>query len=228
MWANFTDWEQKLLRERDTLREAVKSANNMVLSKTGEISIVRANQSRIEKENEERVLALQKLHADEAARHKLEVEKARTEQEKIATEKLFLENDLGQGAERIKSLQRVVKDGVGNNAHGGGTSPITTPKKNRSLPYGDGFNRAEIKATSPAKLSFRPKVTTPKATGKRKRRVEDSPAKSLVLSPPRTVDPFDDSTPNLGKEPPTFHGQSPNEDKENFKACVFQLSMIFG
>lgn len=57
------------------------------------------------------MLALQKLRADESARHKIEVEKAKAEQQKIAIEKRFLENELGQGAEKIKTLQRVVKDG---------------------------------------------------------------------------------------------------------------------
>lgn len=173
------------------------------------------------------MLALQKLRADEAARHKIEVEKAKAEQQKITIEKRFLENELGQGAEQIKNLQKVVKDGVGRTANSKADedrSTATTPKKSKALPYGDGFNRHEIRGTSPAKLTLRPKSQTPKAAGKRKRKAEDSPVKSLVLSPPPKDERLDDPMPALCKQIKSRTGiEATDLWKDNLKACGLLL-----
>lgn len=173
------------------------------------------------------MLALQKLRADEAARHKIEVEKAKAEQQKVTIEKRFLENELGQGAEQIKNLQKVVKDGVGRTANSKADedrSLATTPKKSKALPYGDGFNRHEIRGTSPAKLSLRPKSQTPKAAGKRKRKAEDSPVKSLVLSPPPKDEKLDDPMPALCKQINSRTGiEATDQWKDNLKACGLLL-----
>lgn len=175
------------------------------------------------------MLALQKLRADESARHKIEVEKAKAEQQKIAIEKRFLENELGQGAEKIKTLQRVVKDGAGRTANPKAErdrSLATTPKKSKALPYGDGFNRHEITVTSPAKLTLRPKTQTPKAAGKRKRKVEDSPVKPLVLSPPTKDEKLDDPAPYLYKQINSRTGiEATDQWKDNFKACGFHFQL---
>ncbi len=59
----------------------------------------------------------------------------------------------------------------------------TTPKKNRSLDHGDGFEDDELQLTSPSKLPYRSKTGTPKAGNKRKRKpVPASPIKPLQLS----------------------------------------------
>lgn len=210
---------------------AVNSANEMVSSKTGEIAVVRANQNRLEKESEQRLVALQKLRAEEAARYKVEVEKARAEQQKIAIEKHFLENDLNQGNEQIKNLQRVVKDGVGTTSFSRsdeGRYQVITPKKNKSLPYGDGFNDDEIQMVSPSKLSVRPKTLTPKAAGKRKRKIEEnSPAKPLPLGQPENVDRSADlvQDSNVNTAPTLIKTSSQNND--NFKVNTIRLSFLF-
>ena len=173
---------------------------------------------------------MQKLRAEEAARYKLEVEKARAEQQKIGIEKQFLENDLNQGNEQIKNLQRVVKDGAGkafSRSEEGGNQ-VTTPKKNKSLPYGDGFNDDEIQMMSPSKLSVRPKALTPKAAGKRKRKVEESsPAKPLPLGQPENVDrsaePVQDS--NIDTSSTIMKTSSQNND--NFKVDLVDLVSLF-
>lgn len=209
---------------------AVNSANELVSSKTGEIAIIRANQSKSVKEHEQRMLALQKLRADEAAKHKIEVEKARAEQEKIAVEKSFLENDLNQGTEKLKNLQRVVKDGSGMTAISkpeDRRTQLTTPKKNRSLPFGDGFNDDEIQLTSPSKLSIRPKVSTPKAAGKRKRKPEEnSPLNPLPLNPPKQHDQLDDAIQQVGIEHSARIPRKPGQDSQNFKVRVLFLHMV--
>ncbi len=212
----------KLLQERDHLQEAVNSANNIAQSKIGEIAIIRANESKARKENENRLLELQRLHADEAARHRVEVERVLAEQKKIATEKDFLEFNLAQGNERIKSLQRAVKDSGAPQTLDNKESPFTTPKKNKSRPYGDGFNDDEIQMISPPKLALRPKATTPKAGEKRKRKaVEGRPVQPLLLSQGQKKDPQDDPDPVPSKAPPATVDKPRVEDNERFKACNF-------
>ena len=209
---------------------AVNSANELVSSKTGEIAIIRANQSKSEKEHEQRMAALQKLRADEATKHKIEVEKARAEQEKTAVEKRFLENDLNQETEKIKNLQRVVKDGSRKTAISkpeDRKAQLTTPRKNRSLPFGDGFNDDEIQLTSPSKLSIRPKVTTPKAAGKRKRKPEEnSPVKPLPLDQPNKDEQLDDAIQKVEDENSARIPRPPSQDSQNFKVRVLWLHMI--
>ena len=140
-------------------------------------------------------MALQKFHADEAARQKIEVEKARAELQKIATEKDFLENDLAEGTKQIKTLQRAIKKGgdkTSESKPGGKENQPVTPKKTKSLAYADGFDDEEIQPMSPSRLAIRSKANTPKAGAKRKRKpVEASPVKPLELTQPIQIDSFE-------------------------------------
>lgn len=144
-------------------------------------------------------MALQKLHADEAARQKIEVEKARAELQKIATEKDFLENDLAEGTKQIRNLQKAIKKGGDkaseSKARGKENQPVT-PKKNKALAYADGFDDEEIQPMSPSRLVIRSKASTPKAGAKRKRKsTEASPIKPLELTPPIQIDSFEETAP---------------------------------
>ena len=179
---------QKLLREREVLQQGIQDANDTAFAKAGEIAIVRANTSKIEKDYENRTKSLQKLHADEAARQKLEIEKARLDLQKITTEKVFLENDLAEGTKQIRNLQRAIKKGA-EKVTGKENQPAT-PKKTKYLPLRDGFDDDEVQPMSPSKLALRSKATTPKGGSKRKRKApEDSPIKPLELSKPKQVEP---------------------------------------
>ena len=180
-----------MLSERQALRQAVQDANDVAYSKAGEIAIVRANATKIEKDFENRIVAIQKSHADEAARHKIEVEKARTELQKVVTEKDFLENDLAEGAKQIRNLQRAIKkvgdEGTETRAKRKENQPAT-PKKNKALAYADGFDDEEILPLSPSKLVIRSKANTPKTGAKRKRKpTEASPIKPLKLTQPNQI-----------------------------------------
>lgn len=187
----------KLLREREALQQAIQNANDNTYSKAGEIAIVRANATKIEKDFENRTLALQKLHADEAARQKIEVEKARAELQKLATEKDFLENDLAEGSKQIRNLQKAIKKGEDKDAElkirGKENQPVT-PKKNKALAFADGFEDEEIQPMSPSRLVIRSKANTPKAGAKRKRKpTEASPVKPLDLTQPIQIDSFEET-----------------------------------
>ena len=158
---------------------------------------MRANATKVEKDFETRTTALQKLHDDEAARQKIEVEKARAELQKIATEKNFLENDLAEGTKQIRSLQRAIKkvgDKDSETRAGGKENQPVTPKKNKVLAYADGFDDEEIQPMSPSRLVIRSKANTPKAGAKRKRKpTEGSPVKPLELTEPIHIDSFEET-----------------------------------
>ncbi|CAD6578813.1 MAG: hypothetical protein ASARMPREDX12_008979 [Alectoria sarmentosa] len=188
---------QKLLREREALQQAVQNANANAYSQAGEIAIVRANATKIEKDFENRTIALQSMHADETARQKVEVEKALAELQKIATEKNFLENDLAEGTKQIRNLQKAIKKGEDKGSESkarGRGSQLVTPKKNKALAYADGFDDEEIQPMSPSRLVIRSKANTPKAGAKRKRKPTGaSPVKPLELTQPTQIDLFEDT-----------------------------------
>ena len=194
---------QSLQSECEALQQANDTANQDVFAKSGEISIVRANAAKLERDFESRAKALQKSHTDEAARQRVELERTRSELQKLATEKEFLENDLAQGAKQIKHLQVVVKKGH-DQAANARPGQATTPKKN-ILPYGDGFDTNEVQPLSPSELVLRGKGGTPRAGAKRKRKTNDmSPVKPLKLAQPSPRESFEvDIQPNTRLEKPS-------------------------
>jgi len=205
---------QKLLRERETLEQGIQSANDSVCSKAGEIAIVRANATKVEKEYEARTKALQKLHADEAARQKIEIERARAEFQKIATEKDFLENDLAEGTKQIRNLQKAIKKG--DRITGKENQPAT-PKKTKTIPLRDGFDDDEVMPMSPSRLALRSKVSTPKAGAKRKRKApEDSPVKPLELVQLQQTESFEEVNQEQSHAVPSVITQVPRRLDQRF------------
>ncbi len=130
------------------------------------------------------------MHAEEAARRKIEVDRARAERQQIETQKRFLENELARETEQIRSLQRAVKSSGGKALSEAAAKPLT-PKKSKAS-YGDGFDNDEIQVASPPRLALRSKPATPRAGSKRKRPTEGSPSKPLQLSEPRKESSSDD------------------------------------
>ena len=203
----------QLLSERDLLQQTIQNANDIAYSKAGEIAIVRANAAKVEKDFETRTMALQKLHDDEAARQKIEVEKARAELQKIATERDFLENDLAEGTKQIRNLQRAIKKvgdrGSETKAKGKENQPVT-PKKNKASAYADGFDDEEIQPMSPSRLVIRSKANTPKVGAKRKRKpTEGSPVKPLELTQPIHIDSFEENAHPQRNDVQTTNDQLP-------------------
>ena len=175
------------MRANEQLKKESDAAKSEALSKTGEISIVRANRVKEKQEEEKRLALERKLRADEQAKYNAEVVRYKAELQRVATDKAFFENDLAREAEQPKGAQKALK-GPARNKAGGKENTVTTPKKNKDLPYGDGFNDDEIQAPSPSKLVLRSKPATPKAGAKRKRKpTENSPVKPLQLSQTNSV-----------------------------------------
>lgn len=205
---------QKMLHEREALQQAVRNANDTAFAKTGEIAIVRAKISKAEQEFESRTKAQQKLYADEASKYKVEVDKARAEIQKINTEKAFLENDLAEGTKQLRQVQKTIKQGAGKSSENKGPERenlLSTPKKNKNLSYGDGFDDDEVQILSPSKIALRAKPGTPKAGTKRKRKVpEGSPVQPqpLELAEPVQRASFEGSKQDEPPIKPTVSKQS--------------------
>ena len=177
---------------------------------------MRANATKVEREHESRTQSLQKLHADEAARQKIEVEKAQAELHKIATEKDFLENDLAEGTKQIRSLQRAIKKGAEKVADK--ENQPNTPKKNKALPTRDGFDDDEVQPLSPSRLVLRSKASTPKGGTKRKRKATgDSPVKALDLTELRGDGSFETAAQAKDTVPPAI-SQAPKRPDQRFEA----------
>ncbi|KAJ9619235.1 hypothetical protein H2203_008564 [Taxawa tesnikishii (nom. ined.)] len=195
---------QELERERNNLKKSLEDAKSAASVKTGEISIVRANHDKAAKEYERRIAVMHKLHAEDAIRHKAELEAARKDTEKAETSNRFLEHDLAQETERAKRRKGPLEND--RTRRGTTVSPTVTPRKNRTLPYrGDGFDDHEIVSVSPSRSKER--AETPKAGTKRKRPSHASPGSPLPLSIPRpTVAPdtnaqIQDTTADYGLPP---------------------------
>ncbi|KAI9841534.1 MAG: hypothetical protein M1837_000635 [Sclerophora amabilis] len=181
---------RELLQEQKALQASLEAANSAAFSRSGEVAIIRANQAKAAKEHERNMVAIQKLHAEEASKQRIALEQANEERKKASDNVMFLEHDLREQTEKLQSLQRSNKAAKSTSLRDvsigekSDTSPITTPKKKKNLPYRDGFDDEEIAFASPKKLNGgRSGGGTPKPGTKRKRKgIDDSPAKPLQLS----------------------------------------------
>lgn len=168
----------ELETEHAKLRQSEQEARKAALAKQGEISIVRANQDKATKEYERRIAVMQKLHSDEAAKHRTELEAGRKEREKMQTDNQFLKHDLAQESEKRRlngpGKQRVDKQ--------------ETPRKTKRHAVGDGFDDDEVRVISPSKSRDKSQEQTPKVGAKRKRPAQDSPIAPLMFDQPPKKD----------------------------------------
>jgi hypothetical protein len=165
----------QLEAEQTRLQRLEQEARRAAATKQGEISIVRAKEEKAAKEYERRLSVMQKLHADEAAKQKAELEAMRKQREKMETDNRFLQHDLAQEADRVKrtagsSKLKQIKE-------------KDTPRK-RKQGHGDGFDDSEVHMVSPSRSRERSKDQTPTAGAKRKRSAQDSPLPALSFMPP--------------------------------------------
>ncbi|EAL88410.1 DNA repair protein Rad26, putative [Aspergillus fumigatus Af293] len=164
----------------EKMTEELAAAKSMAETKAGEIAIIRANQAKLVENYDRQLAALRKAMAEEAAKHKEEVEAARAEGELLATENAFLKQDLAEETMRINNLK--AKSRAEDKA------PPVTPKKTRVLPFRDGFDDDEIMAISPSK-SAKSKRTTPTGPGKKKRKLDSGSPTPLPLCQPAELVP---------------------------------------
>jgi hypothetical protein len=138
-------------------------------AKTGEIAIVRSKQERQAREYEQELQAVRKLNAEKLAQQQKAIEAAKEAEKIRATELEFVKRDLAEEAEKLRRLAREKGKVVLN-------EPTTTPKKNKTTAFRDGFDDDEIQILSPSKLAGRrSNAGSPrKLIAKRKRKGLDS------------------------------------------------------
>jgi hypothetical protein len=165
----------ELEAEQTRLQRLEQEARRAAATKQGEIAIVRAKEEKAAKEYERRLSVMQKLHADEAAKQKAELDNMRKQREKIETDNRFLQHDLAQEADRAKRT-------AGSSKLRPTREKDTPRKKKQGL--GDGFDDSEVLMVSPSRSRERPRDQTPTAGAKRKRSAQDSPLPALSFMPP--------------------------------------------
>ncbi|KAK3057229.1 hypothetical protein LTR09_002268 [Extremus antarcticus] len=178
----------ELEAEKAHLGQAEEAAQRAVQAKLGEIAIVRSNQDKATKEYERRISIMQKLHADESAKQKADIEATRKQREKMETDNRFLQHDLAQESERAKRLT-----GPGK-ARTAGTG-LGTPRKASNFGLGDGFADDEVRVISPSKSKDKSREQTPKVGAKRKRPAQDSPIAPLSFTQPVRHESLDQQPP---------------------------------
>lgn len=175
---------------------AAEDAKSTVLSKTGEIAIVRSNHDKAQKEYERRMIVMQKLHVEELQKQKAELDIMRKEREKVQTDNRFLEHSLAEEARTRAVTKKAPVNGDTYKAHGAPVaSPLSTPKRNKdkAIPFRDGFDDEEIFFMSPTKAKEKSKSSTPRAGPKRKRSsADDSPLQAFDLVESGIDIPVDD------------------------------------
>ncbi|KAI7014849.1 hypothetical protein KC366_g15672, partial [Hortaea werneckii] len=171
--------------EQNRLRQSEQDARNAAVAKQGEIAIVRANQEKAMRDYERRIAGMQKLHAEEAARAKTELEKWRKQREKLETEGRFLQHDLAQEAERARRTNGAGKGRTTASAAAAVRNRgQETPKRAKKNGLGDGFDDDEVRILSPSRSREKSRDATPKQGAKRKRTANDSPVTALSFAQP--------------------------------------------
>ncbi|KAF2089594.1 hypothetical protein K490DRAFT_10772, partial [Saccharata proteae CBS 121410] len=167
----------------EALRKQLEEYKQLAHAKAGETAIVRRNYEKAIKDSEQEISRLRQAHAEDLVKRNAELDAARREREKVETNNRFLEHDLAQEVGRTKQGRKALKDAAGYKSRPVGTA--ATPKRNKSLPFGDGFDDGDLIMVSPSKSRDRSKASTPKNGAKRKRAVgEPSPGKPLLLTGP--------------------------------------------
>jgi hypothetical protein len=147
--------------------------------KSGEIAIVRSKHEKATKEFQRELITIRQLNAERLAEQEKAIEAAKEAEKAKATELEFTKRDLFDEAEKVRNMKRAQEK-----AKGTATELFTTPKKNKTSAYRDGFDDDEIQVISPTKfLARKSNPNTPtKAGAKRKRKGPESPIPSLEVA----------------------------------------------
>ncbi|KAG9676306.1 hypothetical protein KCU84_g16073, partial [Aureobasidium melanogenum] len=196
---------KKLEAELNAVRLSLQNANDENQRRAGELSIIRARQLKLAKEHEDQLQALNKSHADDAARQKADLDAKKKEIEAYETSNRFLEHDLAQARDERAKRLKPTRTNTGK----------LTRQPSQSLPYRDGFDDNEIVTLSPSKPKDRSKSSTPKVGEKRKRNAPVSPAPRLQLN----AQPSVSSSPalNVAESTPIFEDLVRPHDDSQFQ-----------
>ena len=175
---------EDLLRDRDELKNELRTAKDTISMQKGEISIIRANFEKEGKVYDRQIGALKKTMEEESSLQMAQVNALKEKNNHLTTRYTFLQQDHQQELQETKTLRQRLKDRPQTEQD---TSPTTTPRRGMGSSLRDGFNDDDIMVISPSKSgrsARRSKPPTPTAANKRKRKAgEASPVKPLVLRP---------------------------------------------
>lgn len=123
------------------------------------------------------MIALRKLNAENIAKNQKAIEVAKEAEKTRATELEFVKRDLFEESEKVRSLRR-------QKERSAPIGEVTTPKKDRTSAFRDGFDDNEIQVLSPSKFAGRKsnQSSPRKAGAKRKRKGPESPAVPLEVA----------------------------------------------
>jgi len=167
----------------------VEEARLAAQSKAGEAAVLRQKYEKSAREYEEQLVSLRQVHQEAISKQKAELDAVKRDRERIAANNKFLEHE-SREASRAKQVHRTLKDAAGSNSKESASEGQTeTPKKNKILPFRDGFDDGDL-ILSPSKSRDKSRPGTPRAGAKRKRpgtTPQDSPVQmeQLALSDPR-------------------------------------------
>lgn len=197
------------------MMQELGAAKAMVETRAGEIAIIRANQTKLQRTHDEQLTSLRSAMTEQVRKHQAAVDATAMESKRVTTENVFLKQDLREETFREKERERAwraQKKGDEKTKTAEGHQTPVTPKKSKDLPFRDGFDDDEIMASPSKPGGRRSGRATPTAQGKRKRRVaDDSPRGSMLQlsqsfdhhegAEPIPVDGEEDETKGLTKRP---------------------------
>ncbi|KAF8472081.1 hypothetical protein BDZ91DRAFT_653093 [Kalaharituber pfeilii] len=171
------------------LQSALETSESTALAKAGEVSVVRSNIAKSQREHERHLQSLQAHHNEEKERYERELDALKAEMEQLRTRIMFLNNDYEEVVRKNKALEKSATTASNTNTFGGfiggergGTaSPSITPKRKKIMTHRDGFDDDEIMIMgSPrgGRTKTVSMVTTP--SKKRKRITVDSPVNAVL------------------------------------------------
>ena len=202
---------EQMRLEKENLEKAVKAANEQVIAKTGEISIIRSNQAKTQREHEQRLEEIRRQKQEEQGRHTALLEQARKEKESLATHNQFLGHEINDQTWQLQQAQRTQRT---LNRQAG----ESTPKKLTAVPLRDGFNDDEIMVVSPSKSGGKGKASTPRAGGKRKRDVlGTTPSQQLQVDNEGDSVVADAPPPSPAKHEAIVISKGINDDKKSLE-----------
>ncbi|EEA23037.1 hypothetical protein TMatcc_001901 [Talaromyces marneffei ATCC 18224] len=175
---------EEFSRQYDAINEQLALAREDATKKAGEVAILRANLTKQAKEFERTIASLRTQLTDLTTKNKGVQQAAIDDRQKLETENLFLREELRDETLRVNNLRAKKR-----------TEAPQTPRKQRTLPFRDGFDDDEIGVLSPTKSSGgRSKRGTPTVSGKRKRKVSDAPIPMAPLQLSQEIGAMDAET----------------------------------
>ncbi|OKL58990.1 hypothetical protein UA08_05907 [Talaromyces atroroseus] len=188
---------EELSRQHHAINNQLILAREDATKKAGEVAILRANLVKQAQTFERTITSLKSQLAEQTAKNKGAQQAAIDDRQKLETENLFLREELRDETLKVNNLRMKKK-----------TEAPQTPRKQRTLPFRDGFDDDEIGVPSPTRSSGgRSKRGTPTVAGKRKRKASDAP----IPMAPLQLSPGNQDSMEL-QAPAPKPGEAPNKD----------------